>query len=248
MDGLDHFLKNWRLALLFMLIGGTAGYFISGRLPFQYAASAHLNTSIDFSRTGSLDDIQQDQMLGIAEDIINSDAVLAQVCAETGGCSVQELRQHSRVNRTSDQWLLTVIGSDPEQAARQASEWLNTAWDALYAARDHAEQGEAYEASLTGMENCAQRAVEGVPPADCGFADFSQLQSRISELSGAAQREQQAAHGMPSAILFGEKDSGQIELKPASRTRGFLTFCGAAAGLLAALAGAFLMKPSSKAD
>ena len=135
MEPISAFFIHWRRAILLMICGGILGFALSLIIPGRYCATVFLSTAIDYNKTGSLETLEEDRMLGITEDIINSEPVLANACMEAGwdGCSVQKLRENMRITRTAGTWSLSIISDDPQIAAVSALAWLNAADTALRA-------------------------------------------------------------------------------------------------------------------
>ena len=62
-----------------MLAGTLAGYVLWMFLPQEYNALTKLSISIDYNRTGKLDDLEEDRLIGVTEDILHSEAVMRPV-------------------------------------------------------------------------------------------------------------------------------------------------------------------------
>ena len=79
MKQIESFVKDWPRAVILMLAGALLGWVLWMFLPQQYTAVSTLSVSIDYNRTGKLDDLEQDRLLGITEDMIHSDKVMKAV-------------------------------------------------------------------------------------------------------------------------------------------------------------------------
>ena len=238
-------IHNWRKCAILMIIGGIAGFLLFYVLPHTYSASVYLTTAIDHNRTGSLDELEEDRMLGIAEDIINSDLVLQSVCKNLNGCTTEEFRKNVRIERTVDYWSLTVSSKDAIVAVTQARLWLETAFTALTASQSHARQAEMLEIRSAGLESCVQDSVNGIPPVVCDEPDFETLLNQLRETGEEITQERLLSHGISSAILFGPMNLDHIDLKQSGSSHGFLTFFGSMIGLFLFLFSIFFSQESS---
>lgn len=228
----EKIIQNWRKCVILMIIGGIAGFLLFYILPRVYSVSVYLTTAIDYNRTGSLDELEEDRMLGIAEDIINSDLVLQSVCQKLEACSPASFRENIRIERTIDFWSLTVSSKDAADAVRRARLWLETAYSVLADSQNHARQAEILEIRSTGMESCVQESVNGVPPVICDEPNFETLLDKIQKNSEEIAHQRHLSNGISSAILFGPMNLDHIDLKQSGSSHGFLTIIGSIIGLL----------------
>jgi hypothetical protein len=215
-----------------MILGGTVGFLITEIQPHSYRATVYLTTAIDHNRTGSLDELEEDRMLGIAEDIINSDDVFQAVCQNLDQCTPKDFRESIQIERTIDLWALTVFSGDAADAVTRARLWLETAYNTLIKSQNHAIQAEALKTRLDGFESCIQDSVSGNPPAVCGDADFEILLENIRRTTETIQQEQLLSGGISSSVMFGPMNPDHILLREGRSTRGMLTFIGSLLGLL----------------
>ncbi len=231
MNTLDIFLKHWRRSVLLMIAGGILGYGASFLRPPSYQATAYLTTAIDYSRTGSLEELEADRMLGIAEDILNSDGVFRQLCQERVSCDPGEIRQSVQVERTIGLWALSVFSDDAAEAVTLARGWLEAARAVLLERQTHALQAETLSLQLEGMAVCVQNAVNGNPPAVCSGKDLDTLLADIQAVSARIQQEQLLSGGISSAVVFGPLNLDHIQLRNLRTAPGLFTLLGALAGL-----------------
>lgn len=218
-----------------MICGGILGFAMSLIIPGRYCATVFLSTAIDYNKTGSLEILEEDRMLGITEDIINSEQVLSNACLEAGwdGCSVQELRENMRITRTAGTWSISIYSNDPKIAAASALAWLNAADTALRDAQIHALRADAYQKELDGISGCLHEFFTDGKSALCPISQ-QEIEAKIKTLSEEITNENTEAHGLSSAIRIGTKSPDQLQLKTASRTAAKGTILGAIIGLLTA--------------
>lgn len=218
-----------------MILGGIIGWILWMFLPQNYTATTRLSVSIDYNRTGKLEDLEQDRLLGITEDILHSDVVMKQLYQQTDYADYPTFFNTTATTRTNDTWSLSVTGKDPEECGRIAVLWLDTAYDALMQAKSHAIKAEAYRNELEGLTNCIQDGLGQQPSSGC-LMDIEETHQQIEFYTQFIQEESAASHGLSTAIRIGQKNPEQLEIRPASRTAAVDTFLGALIGLLIAFA------------
>jgi uncharacterized protein involved in exopolysaccharide biosynthesis len=76
LDFVDRIRHYWWVMVVFMLLGGGVGYSISLTIPPKFETKAVISVAIDYTRTGFLTDIEEDQTVEIIGDVISSDEVI----------------------------------------------------------------------------------------------------------------------------------------------------------------------------
>ena len=245
MEQIERFIKHWMRAVILMLAGAVLGYILWMFLPQYYTAVTRLSVSIDYNRTGKLEDLEEDRLLGITEDIIHSDSVMEPVFAKASDDDYQTFFARTRTTRTNETWSLAVTGKDPEETAELSVIWLDSAWDALMDALRHAISAESWQNELDGLTRCIQDTARTASPAGCPD-DPEEISARIDDYAQNIREELQASRGLSTAIRIGSKDPSQTELRPASRSAAADTMLGAFCGLLAAFALCWFPKGSGQ--
>lgn len=246
MEQINLFIKHWMRAALLMLAGAILGYLLWMFIPQQYSAVSTLSVSIDSSRTGKLDDLQQDRLIGITEDIIHSDSVMKPVFEKSSETDYRSFFEKTRTTRTNETWSLSITGKDPKEAAELSVLWLNTAYDALHEAQRHAILAEAYQNELDGLTRCIQDTARTAAPAGCPD-DPEALSQQITNCTKRIQEELNSSGGLSTAIRIGQKSPEQLQLRPASRSAAADTLLGAFCGLILAFALCWIPKESANA-
>ena len=235
MDRIELFIKRWPRTVLLMIAGGIIGYLLWMFIPQQYTAVSKLSVSIDYNRTGKLDDLEQDRLLGITEDILHSDSVMKSVFGKASETDYPTFFETTRTTRTNETWSLAVTGKDPKEAAELSLLWLDTACEALHEAHRHAILAEAYQNELDGLTRCIQNTVQTAQPAGCPD-DPESLSGMITGYTQKIQDELLSSGGISTAIRIGEKNPEQLQLRPSSRTAAADTILGAFCGLIISFA------------
>ena len=244
MKQIESFIQHWPRTAILMVAGALFGWFLWMFLPQEYTAVTKLSVSIDYNRTGKLDDIEQDRLLGVTEDILHSREIMEQVRQQSGEEDYTAFFNKTLTSRTNETWSLSITGKDPEETGKLALLWLDVAHEALHKAKGHALREEALRNELDGLTRCIQDSVPGSSSAGC-LENREEIFQRIDEYTKAIQDEFSASHGLSSAVIIGHKDT-QLELKPASRTAAADTLIGAFVGLLAAFALEWFPKKESQ--
>lgn len=245
MEQIENFLKHWPRAVVCMLLGALIGCAVWMFLPQHYIASVRLNLSIDFNRTGKLGDLEEARLIGIVEDSLHSDGIMEKVYEKSSQTDFRAFYNRTQIYRTNEDWSLTVTGDDPEEIGRLALVWLDEAYDLLYERREHAIRAEALRNELDGLTRCVQDSLTGPALSLCD-TDPDELFRRIDIYTAAILEEDQAASGLSAAVLIGEKNPKQLELRPVSRGMAADTLLGALCGLLISFAIVWLPDKDSK--
>ncbi len=232
MEQIETFIKHWPRAVLLMILGGVIGLHVWMFSPKTYTASVTLAVGIDYNRTGTLTDLEEDRLLGISEDIIHSDEVMAVPFALSDETEYADFFRRTTVSRTNSVWTLSVNGKDAELAGKLALSWLDAARERLLDAQAHALKAEALRDELEGLTRCVQYSAENVPASVCPVVD----EGTIDEYAARVLEEEEVSHGLPSAVRVGAANPNELTLKPASRGAAYDTLLGALCGLIAAFA------------
>ena len=233
MEKIESFIKHWPRAVLLMVLGALLGLGAWMFLPQHYTAVSKLSVSIDYNRTGKLDTLEQDRMLGITEDFLHSEDIMQPVFQQSSAQDYASFFARTRTTRTNETWSLTITGEDPEELGRLALLWLDTAYDSLNEGLAHAVKAEALQNELEGLTRCIQ---DSSGTASACPADPEEIRQQIEIYTTQIREEQNATRGLPAAIRIGVKDPGKLEIRSASRSAAADTFFGACCGLLIAFA------------
>jgi len=239
----EHFIKSWHITAVLMISCGLAAFVIAHFFPARYTATAFLSFSIDHNQTGSLTDLEEDRMIGITEDIIKSDEVFAEVCRNMEGCTKEGFLNRIQLDRTNNQWYMSVSGEDPQESAAMASVWLDEAYTVLQRCLRAALEERGLKEVLNNLVLCFENSVSGSLTNICP-SDTAILFKKIEEISAEIMEKQRLAKGISPAIVLGEKRNvpGDIPVVRSNATTGFLTLLGLLIGFLISLL-LCLMKP-----
>ncbi len=128
MEFLKKLFAGWKKITILMVIGGLCGLGASKIMAPIYETRAVIAVTIDYTRTGALSDIQEDQAMRGLGSAIDSDAVREQVRqkAEQAGISIDRssMAKNFTLERDDFRWFLRVRDSDAERAATLANLWV----------------------------------------------------------------------------------------------------------------------------
>ncbi|NPV84398.1 MAG: hypothetical protein HPY45_00120 [Anaerolineae bacterium] len=232
--------RHWQQVALFMLAGALLGWLTHLFLPPIYESSAEITVSIDFTRTGLLTDIEEDQIMVTAGDVINSSVtvnkLLAQAAAERIDISPETFRKNSYLERQNQKWLLRIQSHEPLEARRLAELWAQAAFETLTEAYSHALKADRLLRYSDSLVSCMEQAVWVDPAAArCDYTRLQDLQTELQQVSLQAEAEKQSAMGLSSALTFSLTRLPESSQSPVRNKQGEFTFAGAILGLCLAL-------------
>ncbi len=239
----DFFRRNyhqWWLFAVLMIAGGVFGLVFSNFQSPIYESKAVFSITIDYSRTGAVSDIQEDQaMRGIA-NVIESDAVLQKTLDATQEIgldfSIQDFKQKSFLEREGFSWTLRIRDSNPKTAADLVNLWAENAYLVLKDATYHALRADSLIKYLDSLEYCLERttaANESYVP--CKFPNLMAILSEIQSTGEIAYKEKEASLGMMAALDVKLVEKGKAAISPVIFRRSSLVFAGMVIGLVFAV-------------
>lgn len=236
-DFVKKLLAGWKRVAILMVIGGLCGMGASKLLTPVYESKAAIAVTIDYTRTGALSDIQEDQAMRGLGSLIDSSIVLqtVQTRAEENGIQLdqQSLTENFTLEREDFRWLLRVRDTDPQRAMDLANLWAEQAMSALDTAMQHAISADHYQQYLDTLDYCLQRlAPEGVSSEPCANVDFDYLSEEIENTSAAIREEQALSYGLMPAMQFFLAGEAPLNTSAVLGTRSILIFSGAVLGFL----------------
>jgi uncharacterized protein involved in exopolysaccharide biosynthesis len=236
---INHFKQGWKILVIGVILGGLIGLAISSILQPQYEAVSLFTFSFDFARTGLLTDIEEDQAMEVAGDLINSTPVFQSVLsnAEESGIKIvpDDIRTRFVAERRFDQWLLKVRWNNPEIAAQLANLWSETSRDALMSAQQAAIKTNSLHRYILSLESCFQQSTSGLPAQPlCQAANRLELQAEMQKTGEDMQLWQNQAKGIFPGLNFSWAQEASIPKNPIQHERGSLVLAGCLTGLIAA--------------
>lgn len=226
-------IKRWRLTAALTVLGGAVGFFLSSLFPSAYIATGTQSITIDFTRTGTLSDLDVDRMLGVCEDVALSAEVLSAVSARTG-LAPSDFRAGAAVQRTNDRMVLSRRGQDGPETMVGVYVWLEETANALAAKRRSALEAEAAEDILNGLVRCGLDLAAEPSSKRCDLSGPA-LDAEIERLSTEISRLNRLSSGISPALRFGAPDFDGIRSRRLNGWRGVMTVSGLMLGLILAV-------------
>jgi uncharacterized protein involved in exopolysaccharide biosynthesis len=234
------FSRGWRWVVIGSLLGGIIGWVISLSLPPVYEAASLFDFSIDFARTGLLTDIEEDQAMEIAGDIIQSTKVL--------DLTIQSAKEQGipldnaiptlgfTAERRFNQWLLKVRWKDPVIAAELSNIWAESAFTVFQESAKAAIKADSLQRHILSLETCLQNSTSGLPAQPlCQVSNRVELQKELKASGNDLMEWRTASNGFFPGMNFTFSQKANPPSNPIMRTRGSLTLAGSFAGLFLSL-------------
>ena len=236
-EELELYLHYWWWLVVTAILGAGLGLAFSFARPPLYVGEAQIITAIDFNRTGALDDIARDQLLGAAEDLMTVPATFAASAEDAARAGYDldaaEFRKIAVVERSLYTWTLRILHDNPSTASDLANIWANQSFRRLEEAYRHAVSAESLLRKADGLGGCLGQAafIEPGQPL-CGYLNFSELQNELEITSSAAQVERSAAMGLSTAMTYALGDPADPQVQPVRNSRAILLLAGTLIGLV----------------
>lgn len=237
MEIVQNAVSYWWVIVVFMLFGAFGGWGMHLMNPPIYQARASLATSIDFNRTGKLEDTALDQILGMNEDVITSPELFEKAADQAAAQGIDldgpEFRRIASTDRSHSEWILRVIYPDADKAAMLANIWADVAYESLSEAYLHAIRAEGLLRYLDSLESCLEQSVASGPvQAFCYPGNLEALQSELEKTGKQAQVERLSSYGISTAVTFSQGSEAQVSSRPVQNDRNVFIFAGMGMGLL----------------
>jgi len=240
LDFIKQLFNGWKRVAVLMILGGLCGVGASKLLTPIYETRAAIAVTIDYTLTGALSDIQEDQAMRGIGSLIDSDLVREKVRlkAEQNGIQIDQnsMVQNFTVEREDFRWFLRVRDADPLQAAAFANWWAEEAMLTLDSAMEHAVIADHYQHYLDTLDYCLQRlAPEEMSENACANLDFDYLSKEIEKTAVAIRDEQVLSYGLMPALQFFLAEEAPVNSGAVLGTRSILILSGAILGFLIAV-------------
>jgi uncharacterized protein involved in exopolysaccharide biosynthesis len=246
-DAFNRILNSWWWVFLFMLLGGAVGYGFHAFHPPVYESTSKISFNIDYTHSGQLSDVEEDQMLGVTGDVIGSTAVLEKVIqsAQAQGISIDlpALKQSVFQERKAYIWVMRVRQSTPQQAAALAGLWGDAAYAALTDYRSHSLNAAMLQRNLDGLVSCLQQSVAELPAQAMCSQDFPVIQDGIKQVGASLQAEQLAGQGISPALEFTQPDNSGQQSRPVIYGRNQMVLAAAVIGFILGIWSVYLGFP-----
>jgi len=227
---------NWWFTLLLMLVGGLTGFAVSTFIPTVNISVAPITVTIDYTRTGALSDVQEDQAMRGVGSVIESANVLDTLTEELRFAGWQksklELQQQVKLERENSRWLLIATGDTPEEALLITKIWMEISVNKLNNALSHAERLDAARSYLDSLTTCLGNiSTINESITVCSIENADVIFEQIKKTSELIESERVLSLGLMPALSIlsaGETNTTNLVTRFDS---GILVFSGALIGL-----------------
>ncbi len=227
--------KNWIGLFFCMLIGAVIGYSIHLLMPPVYQSSAEITFSIDYTRTGSLTDVEEDVAIVTAGDIISSSNITKEVIEEGIGLGFTqsdfEMGENAFLERYNFRYVLVVQHNNKDTASKLANLWVAAANKTLLTARQHSLNADDLYRQMLGLQECIQNSGQALPVAGvCSDLALSEVQEKLRVTNNEYLKEKEMSLAYLPALDFSITNQAVPSDKPVARLTGALIFSGALLG------------------
>ena len=236
-DLLKKILSHWFYLPIAMILGGIFGLILNVFIPPVYEAQAKFVVTIDYTRTGYLSDIQEDQAMRGIGSLIGSDLILQKTVENSNSIhsdiSLPEIKNQSRLERGEFEWFIRIRDKDAQRATNLVNLWAEQADSMLKEASYHAFKAEGLFKVLDSLEMCLQRVtlgVESIPP--CTLSNIEQLLQDIQTIGERAYQEKEASRGLMPALSVNLIEKSQVPARPVVFARNAFVLAGAMIGII----------------
>ncbi|MCC6148053.1 MAG: hypothetical protein IT308_10855 [Anaerolineaceae bacterium] len=231
-------IRNWWAPVLAALAGAILGEIVFSQRTPLYQAQGVLSIGIDFTRMGSLTDIEEDQVFGMVGDALFSPTVLSAVVQGTDEEQIDldeaAFKEIASADRRQHQWVLTIRHTDASAAAKIATIWTEQAYLQINASIAHAENASRLQRYLDSLASCLQYAVVSGPVAGtCDPKNLEELLTEFNEAGTAAAAEKEASLGILPGTTVLLTSIPETPDKAVVFQRGSLILIGSLIGFLA---------------
>lgn len=237
LDLLQSISKKWWITALSMVLGGFCVLVLSGFIPPIYESSASFSVTIDYTKTGALSDVQEDQAMRGIGYVITSDDVIEQVVSDVqtqkGAYSSDQFEKESTLDREEFLWALRYRSADPKFAYDVVLAWMERSNALIQDGLIHAQIVDSEIKILWGLEECLERATGQVSIETlCGFTSTKELVNEIAKISSLIHEEKMAAQGLFSPLAVQIVKHPQVPVVPVRHQSNLFIFFGIVSGLL----------------
>jgi hypothetical protein len=237
--------NRWQIHTVLMIIGGLIGFSFSYIYPPVYESSASFSVTIDYTQTGSLTDIEEDQAMRGVGSVLSSDKVITLTLSQLKNESQKEISPtdflaNSFVDREDFRWTIRYRNSDPNITALVIKTWAKNSDQIIREALSHSEVSNLLLNTLNNMKDCLQGSNIGSPGGYCGFENFNSLINSITSLSNRIQSEKVSSLGLFNSLSVSLVNDSQQHPSIVLRQRNLLALSGALIGLVLSIAASFV--------
>lgn len=225
----------WFLVLT-IILGAIGGGLVHQFIPPVYEARSVMTVLIDYTRTGYLEDYQQDQVMEAVGDLVAATDVKRHA-AELAGWPQDAIQsgaylEHFFVERQYFKWIMRVRSADAELAATAANAWASETSQSINEGLEHAILAGGLERYQYALEKCLEQIALVEPvQAYCSVDNLAELQSELESTAKDLRDERVLSKGLIPAITYEVNEKAVVPNAPVARGRNTLILAGMAVGM-----------------
>jgi hypothetical protein len=237
MDTFDRALRYWWVVVLFGMFGALSGWVFQRLQPPVYSAETGISVSIDYARTGTLTDTEEDFAIGIIGDVISSPAVLQETVRLASEQNLEigenELLEAVNFERRSSIWIARFQHRNAQSAMILADAWSRAAYTTVERAHQHALTADVYSHQIDVLERC----LEGAPAVTaggelCSLENLGNILDEIQVLNTQLSKELRAAMGVLPYTSFAQTGQSVLSAPAVTYRPAQVMLAGSLIGLL----------------
>ncbi len=237
LDLLNGITTRWYFLVAGMLAGGLIGLAITPFLPPLYESNAVFAVTIDYTQTGMLSDVEEDQIMRAVGTLIFYDEVIDETLADLKGqgldLSRDEFYEDAVFEREEFRWAIRYRDADPHIAFQVVDTWEKQADRIIQEGLQHANLAASYQNVLTGLETCLQRMTQSSNTnEECSIDNLDAILAGIEKTSDLITVEKEQSRGLFSGLAVLLAEQAKLPTQPVRHQVNTLVLCGALVGLL----------------
>ena len=237
LDLLQSIMKQWWMTSISMIVGGFCALLLTQFLSPKYEGSASFSVTIDYTRTGSLSDVQEDQAMRGIGYVITSDEVIDTVVDEVqllqNDYSKDQFEKESTIDREEFQWTMRYRSSDPKYAEKIAAFWADISFSVIQEGLMHAQIVDSETELLWGLQDCLERVTGPFGKADlCVFNNTQEIIQEIAQMSKSIIEEKKQSRGLFTFLTVHFVQHPQYPNSPIRHQTSLLTGAGIIVGMI----------------
>ncbi len=234
---LREFSERWMITSGLMIVGGLFGFFVSQARPPIFESVATFSVTIDYTQTGALSDIQEDQAMRGVGSVIFSDSAIDKVQAmimnESGIIlSKSDFLRNAFLDREEFRWTLRYRDPDQKFAEMAVNAWSKSANTLIQEGLAHSLTSRSLLEELETFKICLSGPSNGNNQSFCENLDINLLVTSINEISAKIQAEKAASLGLFHALSVSLVQDGIPTTSAEFGQRNLLVLSGVMIGLL----------------
>jgi hypothetical protein len=236
---------SWWILLIAMIAGALIGFALHFLFPPVFFSSGEISSSIDYTRTGALTDIEEDVAIVTIGDILSSTTVIQDTidAGINAGLNPEDFifEETAFIERYNFAYRLVVQNTDSQIASLWANLWLKTAYQEISTARMHALAADQLYNQLMAYQQCMENSGHVYPVAAiCQNLTQPELQERLASTNQEFNDEKEKSLAVLPAMDFAITRIPEAAAKPERQQKGILVFCGAILGAIVFLTWFFI--------